>query len=522
MTRIVQAFLKRLGGEDPGRLALPKWVRPHAVAVARAVEFHRSQAAGAYPSRPDFPGDERSPASVWCELGAASAAGLEQAAARLNVTSPTLLTWAWGQALAAAAGAECAAVGQVRAGAPQAGCAGFSMQTVPLVIPRARQGSLVEHVTALRAKLLAMREVEQVPVEDLPDLFADFPGNPWPGGVLMVETGSIRQRAGDLPQVRSIQLRESGGGGLLASAFVLPELRLEVESDGSILGPGGAHSLLDHWASVVGRIADGLPEMCDAEKLTRISPSETGAHHAEDGGETIAAESITRMWARSVSQFGNQPALETGGSALDYQALDAQARALAGHLRASGVIAGEPVASLLEDRARRRRRGCTPARGGGWRTLAGRVWFESGVLEACRAHADPFCNDRGETILPHRRSGLSRCDGQFEISRPHRQPIENPRPPGRARGSKAGSGILSRRRRLPCGHGGHPPCGMGEMERSAARRLDGDACTASLQDPANGSGACAVGRSRCLPAHLAWQAGYRRASPAAANGGRLP
>jgi hypothetical protein len=31
-----------------------------------------------------------------------------------------------------------------------------------------------------------------------------------------------------------------------------------------------------------------------------------------------------------------------------------------------------------------------------------------------------------------------------------------------------------------------------------------------------------VGRSRCLPAHLAWQAGYRRASPAAANGGRLP
>jgi non-ribosomal peptide synthetase component F len=118
-----------------------------------------------------------------------------------------------------------------------------------------------------------------------------------------------------------------------------------------LIGPGGAESLLDHWAWMVRQIADGLPDLCDAGKLTRIPAPEPGTHNAEEGGKAIAAESITRMWARSVSQFGNQPALETGGTLLSYQELDAQARALASKLLAGGVIAGGPVASLLEDRA---------------------------------------------------------------------------------------------------------------------------------------------------------------------------
>jgi amino acid adenylation domain-containing protein len=350
ITSVVQSFLKRLTGGDPGPLALPERIKPDENAVAEAITFHRAQAAEAEPMLAEFPDDLKTPARVRQELGAAMAFRLEQAAERLQVTAPTLLAWAWGQALAATAGADCAAIGQVRSGAPQASCAGFSMHTVPLVIPRAREGSLADHVCALRAKLLAMRRIEHVPVEVLPDLFPSFPGNPWPGGVLMVETGTLHQRAGDFPQVRHIRLHESGGGGLLASAYLRPELLLEVETDGVSIGPFGAQSLLDHWARIVSRLADGAEETDDAATLTQIPTAGEGQHCWEDGGTPVAETSIPQLWASSVSRFGGLTALEADGRSFDYQSLDTRVRELAGHLLARGVKKGEPVASLLEDR----------------------------------------------------------------------------------------------------------------------------------------------------------------------------
>lgn len=347
ITSVVQSFLKRLTGGDPGPLALPERITPDEATVAEAIAFHGAQAAEAEPVLPEFPEDLKGPAVVRRELGHATALRLEQAAERLQVTAPTLLVWAWGQALAAASGADCAAIGQVRSGAPQAGCAGFSMHTVPLVIPRAREGSVADHVCALRAKLLAMRRIEHVPIEKLPDLFPNFRGNPWPGGVLMVETGTLHQRAGDFPQVQQIRLQESGGG-LLASAYLRPELLLEVETDGSSIGPFGAQSLLNHWARIIGRLADEAAE--DAVTLTQIPAAGLGTDCWENGGRPVAETSITQLWASSVSRFGCLPALDAGDSTFDYQSLDTRARDLAAHLLARGVEKGEPVASLLDDR----------------------------------------------------------------------------------------------------------------------------------------------------------------------------
>ncbi|OYV03876.1 MAG: hypothetical protein CFE26_19860, partial [Verrucomicrobiales bacterium VVV1] len=351
ITRIVQAFLKRLAGEEPGPLALPCRSTPDETAVARAVAFHQGQAVEACPWMPVFPGDGKFPATVRRELGADVAERLELAAGRLQVSAPTLLIWAWSQTLAVAAGADCAALGQVRAGAPQADCAGFSMQTLPLVVPRAREGSLAAHVGALGAKLLAMRAYEQVPTESLPDLFPGSPGNPWPCGGLMVETGTIHHRVGDFPQVHSVRLHESGAGGLFASAYIRPDLRLEVECDGATIGPVGAQSLLAHWALVVSRLADGSEGVEDASTLTEIRPPSDGVTCLEDGGEPITEESITQLWAKAVSRFGNLPALETGSRSISYQLLDASARDLASRLVAEGVTAGVHVASFLEDRA---------------------------------------------------------------------------------------------------------------------------------------------------------------------------
>jgi hypothetical protein len=136
ITRILRAFLARLtGNEDPAVLELATSRVPAADDIETAVAFHRREFARIEPAVPEFYQDQGGgPVRLQRALGAEAVTRLEQAAREMEVTPATLLTWAWGQAAACAAGVDAVLVGQVRSGPPQPTRAGFSMNTVPLVI----------------------------------------------------------------------------------------------------------------------------------------------------------------------------------------------------------------------------------------------------------------------------------------------------------------------------------------------------------------------------------------------------
>jgi hypothetical protein len=64
--------------------------------------------------------------------------------------------------------------------------------------------------------------------------------------MIMVERGTLRHMAGG-ELVESLVLHEAKGKALMATAHVLPDLRLEVE------GPG-RHDLLRGWVRVLERL----------------------------------------------------------------------------------------------------------------------------------------------------------------------------------------------------------------------------------------------------------------------------
>ena len=346
ITRIVSCFLQRLEGREPGPLELLGWEAPDEDRIAEASAFHAAELRNVTTRMPDFPEDVKQAASFRASLGAQSAAGLEAAAERMNVTTTTLLIWAWGQALATAAAAEAVVVAKVRFGASEPTVAGFYMNTIPLVVHRARQGSVSGQVQALWNKLQALRKVESVPIYALPEHFPVTAGTAWPGGVVMVESGTIQQQAGHFKAVRSINIRESAGGGLLACAHVLPEIQLEVQTNGDILGPQAVEALLEHWKQIVSELVTGSSD--ESAMVTRLPDS---VHQMEDGGKPVANESVPCLWGAAVRRFGDLPAVWTEHYMLSYAELDQRSSALAGALLQTGLQVGETVASLLQDRS---------------------------------------------------------------------------------------------------------------------------------------------------------------------------
>ncbi len=212
ITRVLQNFLERVSGRAGETLALSKWSPPSREEVEMARESF-----GEIPPPPEL--------GKSIEPGGAAVRCLGPGSCKADAA---LLIWAWGRALAAAAGGEAVWVEQVRAGAPQPGSAGFSMLTLPL-----RLGG-GESADELRGRLLAMRAIERVSVEDFPP--GEFPEG---GSVIMIERATpAHQMACDA--VESLALHEAQGETLLATAYLLPDLRLEVE------GPG-RHEILERW-----------------------------------------------------------------------------------------------------------------------------------------------------------------------------------------------------------------------------------------------------------------------------------
>lgn len=345
---ILHAFQVRLAGDEPGPLSLAISEPPEPAEIAAAEEFHRQAFSELDAHSAEFPADEKSgPVRIHRSLGREMAENLEAAAAALEVTAPSLLTWAWGQAVATAAGAPAVVIGQVRAGARQDGCAGFTMTTVPLVISRAQAGPVAPVLQEFRRHLLDLRRVEKVPPEELSARIFQETGGPWPGGVVMVERGTLQHMTGGSGAIKAVNLHESSGESLLASAWIRPELRLEVESDGTLYGRQAAASLLDHWAAIATALAKQIST--DAAELTALR-EEMRRESSESVSGPAEQRHLAQAWREAAEKFAGKPALWTPAGETSYAELSAQVEHLAARGAAAGVLAGQPVATLLCDR----------------------------------------------------------------------------------------------------------------------------------------------------------------------------
>lgn len=244
IARILHGFLTCLyDGQAPRCSPITTWLPPDAQLMAKAegafgVEFAGLESDKAVPSSAP-----QASAKAVRILGSASATLLESYAAARQVTAANILTWLWGQAIAHESATDAAVVEQVRCGAPQAGKAGFSMNTVPLVIRRATSDPLESQLQKFRAHLLAMREIEALAPYDLPPHVIALTNGPW-ASVIMIERGTLTHMADPTGLVESIILHEFPGETLTAAAYLLPDLRLEVEG-------GGSQRLLDAWVKLL-------------------------------------------------------------------------------------------------------------------------------------------------------------------------------------------------------------------------------------------------------------------------------
>ena len=245
ITAVLRAFITRLASGEAEELALSKWHPPSVEVIARAGKMFQED----FPvSAPVFSQSDNSSGDLGVRhLGEAFREKLEQTSADLEITTATILIWSWGQALAESSGAESVIVEQVRSGAPQPSTAGFAMHTLPVLVSRAAEGdSIRRHLQEFRARLLSLRVIEGVSQEDfLPGVFPDV--NHSGSSVIMVERGTLRHLLGDSKMVRAVQLHESKGESLTATAHIFPDLRLEVEGQ-------GRRELLQAWIRVLERL----------------------------------------------------------------------------------------------------------------------------------------------------------------------------------------------------------------------------------------------------------------------------
>jgi non-ribosomal peptide synthetase component F len=190
-----------------------------------------------------------------------------------------------------------------------------------------------------------MRVVEAVSPQDLPPGLFHETGGPWPGGVVMVEQGSLLHQLGGTDRIESIRLHEFSGEPLLASAWIQPDLRLEVETSGTHFGAGAAQSLIDHWAAIVSAITANAEDPVALPLASRDTLTLW-----ESGGEPAAHLHLAPAWRDVVARHGPACALWTPEEAIRYEDLDAQVEHLAACLQEAGVGHGQKVASILWSR----------------------------------------------------------------------------------------------------------------------------------------------------------------------------
>ncbi len=349
--RILQVFLAYLAGAaEVPNLSHSQWVPPSASEVEAAHEYYREALTGVDRWIPEFPhAQEAAMAVCGNSLGAPLLHELTILAKTLEVTVATMVTWAWGQTLMTAAGAQTVVLGQIRAGPPLAGTAGFSINTLPLILKRDLTQPASVGLQLLRQQLLEMRQFERVSPENLPaDLFHEC-GGPWPCGLLMVEHGTMEHQCGKHPLVKSIKLYENSGESLIACAYLEPDLRLEIEVDGIMYGENAAQALLDHWEAILIHLAQSSAQ--STAEVTRLPAAMAGVlDELENGGEVLRWCDVATCWSEAAAKFPEHDALWMPDRRISYQQLAAMANALATRLEGLGVKVGTPVANLLHNR----------------------------------------------------------------------------------------------------------------------------------------------------------------------------
>jgi amino acid adenylation domain-containing protein len=343
--RVLAAFLNALRGRTLQTLPLLSHEPPTGAEIAWAAEHHRRAFAGVVKARLDFPLATTGAGAAAIELGDPMIARLRAVAESLDSTAATLVTWAWGQAMLLAQGGEAVAIGQVRAGAPAGDRAGFGMNTVPLVCRRSGQSDLRTVLGDFRSDLFALRAVERVSPEDLPeDLFHEA-GGPW-SSVLMVEHGTpyhLLENEGT-GLLRSLVLHEQPGVSLMASAYLSPALRLVVESADGGAGSGVREILLDLWMDILAGLADGV--------MRQDLPD--GMHARlrqwEEGSPAPPLQHLASDWRRAVATTPEALAVFSAEESLTYRQLAARVEQLAARLEIAGVGSGTVVGVYLQRR----------------------------------------------------------------------------------------------------------------------------------------------------------------------------
>ena len=347
ITRILRAFLQRVAGGVGPVLGHLIWTGATGAEVAEAGQWMEAMLSEGVEAVPDFGGGAGGTVVVCA--GADLAGKLEQVARVHHVTPATILTWAWGQVLARAAGVECVLLGQVRSGPPVADGAGFCMNTLPVAVLRHRTGEAAGAWQPLRQWMLALRKCENMASQDFP---ASPSGSPW-SSVIMVEKGTLAYQLGGEGRalLTNARLHEQPAERLMACAYSLPDLRMEVTVDDTI-GREGASELLAHWLEIVTtcvRRPDTpapLSTRMPAEAEARLETWENG------GGGLPGPPHLAGAWKEARARYARETAVWTPEESLSYQELGRRVDRVAGSLFSAGVLPGQTVAVKAGRRSR--------------------------------------------------------------------------------------------------------------------------------------------------------------------------
>jgi len=231
ITKILSALLMRIAGNEVAGLTLAHWPTPSPETIALATDHFREKFADVEPIQWTPTQDHQDSETSVLILTQDVEARLKSCANSTGVTIPTLLIWTWGQALMRHFKTTGVIVEQLRAGAPQEGTAGFTMNTMPILIPLADPQNTSTQLLEFRDELIGVRSIETVSAEDFPPTI--FPNTQHiSSSVVMIERGTLQYLTGILstPEiVDSLTLHEAPGETLMATAHLLPDLRLTVE-----------------------------------------------------------------------------------------------------------------------------------------------------------------------------------------------------------------------------------------------------------------------------------------------------
>ena len=282
---------------------------------------------------------------------------LRALADNLGVTLNTLVQGAWAILLARYSGEEDVCFGATRAcrhstieGADS--CVGLMINTVPIRTAVGAGTSLADFLRALRQQWVDIREHEHTPLSRI-QAWSELPqGQPLFHTLVVFENydlpAQFRSRGGAWER-RELSLHEQTNFPVCIAAYAGRELRLVAEFDRSRLDEGTIGRMLGHLATIL----SAIPESRTIGDVPLISPAEREGILAVQNGAPLPADprdekTLHALFAERAALQPDAVALVQNDERLTYRQLDDRANAVAAHLAASGVAAGEIVGLCME------------------------------------------------------------------------------------------------------------------------------------------------------------------------------